>query len=74
MGTISLALLLPFLARRGRCRIPRLAALFLAAISLTACAEGGNFLNVPPGVETVTVTITAAGRSIPTTLTVNITD
>ncbi len=70
-GLVVLALLLPFLARKQRRRLP---TLLLIALCLEGCAEGGNFNSVPPGAQSVTITTTAAGTPIPATLTINITN
>jgi hypothetical protein len=71
LATIAVALLLPMLLRKKR-RHPL--ALLLAVIALQGCAEGGNFFSIPLGAETVTITTTAAGTPVPTTLTIVITN
>ena len=69
LATIVVALLLPFLIRRKR-RHPFM--ILLTALTLQGCAEGGNFFSIPPGAQTVTIITTAAGTTVPATLTIAI--
>ena len=76
--SILLVLLVPVLVlgRRGRRRLPELAAVVIAVASLgylTGCAEGGTFGNVPAGTHTVQIDVIAGGATFTTTLTVNVT-
>ena len=72
-GSVVLAVALPFLILRKRGRACALVAtLFCAALALNGCAEGGNFNSIPPGPQSVTITLTAAGISVPLALTVKI--
>jgi hypothetical protein len=69
-----LAMLLPLLARRKSRRALRLiSVLATCALLMGGCApDGGDFNSIPAGAQTVTVTVTAAGTSIASILTVNI--
>ncbi len=69
LATVALALLLPLLIPKRR-RSPLL--LLLVAFTLQGCAEGGNFFSIPPGTQTITLTTTAAGTTIPASLTIAI--
>ena len=70
------ALLLPLFVRRRTRYAVRRASLILAfataALLIGGCADGGDFNSIPPGAQTVTVTVTAAGTSVVSSLTVNI--
>ncbi len=72
-----LLLLLPLLATpRTRRRLPALALFLLtltALASISGCAEGGTFGNVPAGTHTVGINVIAGGATFTTTLTVNVT-
>jgi hypothetical protein len=79
----AFALLLPaLLAFRSRRRLrgslrvlSAIAVLAAASLLVAGCAaDGGNFNSVPAGAQTVTLTVTAAGMPIATTLTVNVAD
>ncbi len=71
---VALALLLPIFALR-RQRLPRLFFLLLTAAlanTLTGCAEGGTFGQVPAGSYLVQLTATAANTPATASLTVNV--
>ena len=74
-ATLTLALLLPFCSRRRRRRLPTLLTFVLAAVlatTLTGCAQGGTFGNVPSGTFLIQLTATAANTPTTATLTVNV--
>lgn len=72
-GFTALAVTLPILIFRKRRRTCALmACAFCAVLALNGCAEGGNFNSIPLGPQFVTITLTAAGTSIPLPLIVNI--
>jgi hypothetical protein len=70
----ALVLLLPFcLRRRPNLRLVSLVfAYAIGILYLGGCAEGGDFNAVPPGPQTVAITITAAATPYTSDLTVNI--
>ena len=70
---IALALLLPLTLLRNR-RSKLLIPLLVATFWIAGCAEGGNFADIPPGPQTITITTTAANTPISASLTVNIVD
>ncbi len=72
-AAFTLALLLPFCFRRRR--LPTLLTLLLAAITattVTGCAQGGTFGDVPSGTFLIQLTATAANTPTTATLTVNV--
>ncbi len=71
--TAALALLLPILIRR-KPRLPLALALatFGATLWIAGCAEGGDFNSIPPGAQTVDITVTAANTPVSTMLTVTV--
>lgn len=73
--TIVLACLLPTLLLARRRRLAPLLLLFLSAtilITLTGCAEGGNFGDIPSGTHYLHLTATAANTPTTATLTITI--
>ena len=72
--TVALALLLPLFARRKPARSLLPFAILCVILFIAGCAQGGDFGEIPPGPQTITVTITAANTPVTTTLTVNVAD
>jgi hypothetical protein len=72
--TFALALLLPIASCRRPRRLLFPSALVLATLWVVGCAEGGDFNSLPPGPETITVTITAANTPVTATMTLVVVD